>query len=233
MSTLSTSSTHKIINIHLHANYDTKTVRRITRRVATDGQNIRKDVTQHFVTFRVNKDKSVTLPPATQKFTNVLSAMLRWNAAKPSAESESDLTTDSHDDPRGWNLLLHIFACDEIPDQLVKVPAEDLWHLAVVLDKWNIDHNHERVQKFYDAWYTEAAKVHEKVIVKEKVAFMRTLLWPSWYYDHADSFMASTKYLMYYDVGRVEPRNPTKYDVIIMPKRIIREYNQIVPWISR
>lgn len=221
---MSTSNTFQIITVHLNANHEIKTVNKIKKRAATDGQTVHNDVVQHFVTFRVNKEELAALPTATQNFTTVFSAMQRFNRAKPNNESSSDLTLDSHDNSRGWDLLLHIFSCDEIEYRFLKVPSNDLWHLAVVLDKWNVDHKHERVRGFYAAWYKEAAKMHETADTKEKIKFMTTLLWPSWYYDHADSFTASTKYLMYHDTGRVEPHNPTKYDGIRMPQRIIREY---------
>jgi len=223
-STTPASNTHKVITIHLHANYEIKTVRKTKKSVATNGQSIRKDFVQHFVTFRVHKEKFAALPSATEKFTNVLTTMLHFNQANSRYQSQSDLTHGFHDDPRGWDLMLHIFACGEVPARLLKVPASDLWHLAVVLDKWNIDHKDERVQGFYAAWYKEAAKAHENVDTMTRVNFMRTLLWPSWYFDHAEAYMISTKYLVYHDVGHVEPRNPTKYKGIIMPKRIISKF---------
>ena len=57
---------------------------------------------------------------------------------------------------------------------------------------------------------------------KTQVFLSRTLLYPTWRYDHAEGFLKATHYAVYSTEGHVHDYNPTKLYQLHLEKNIIR-----------
>jgi len=125
----------------------------------------------------------------------------------------------------GWKLLLRIFSSDstdEVKTSVTQATLETFWHFAVVCDEWNVNAKDARVTAPFHSWYQAHSKERSSDL-PSKLAFARSLLWPTWYFENSVGFQWATKFLIYNDIGHIEAYNPTKYREIIMPKRVTRE----------
>jgi len=205
------------VTVTFHSNPDLiLEVFSIDKKVLTPGS--RPENVRTTATFHVEKSRLAELPTNNQTKRTPIQAMLKWQ----NASQDKILLDDPHDHARGWALMLHIFNDKDIPIGFLADPPATLWHLAVVCDKWNIDHKDERVRKFFAMWYPEY-QAFKSGDMRERIQAAETLLWPAWYFDHAEAFSKATNFLIYNGTHHIQAHNPTKYSNIIMPGRINRK----------
>jgi hypothetical protein len=181
-----------------------------------------QEVSREGICFHLKREKLSALPPARQTQLTAIQVMLS-STWRESLETHINFEV-SMEELRGTELMLCIFADVEIPSRLLQAPPEYLWHLANALDYWNISEADASVRRFFDLWFQEASKSTEQRRPDELIDYLRTLLWPAWYYDNPHAFWLVTRYLIYHGTGHIEPKNPTRFHEIFLPRNIVGKY---------
>lgn len=211
-----TPSSYRIVVIHDEADLTLNIIGITTR--YDSASRLEQEVDRECVCFQVNRTKLSGLPGALHTKRTAIEIMLS-STWQESMQTEVTFSV-SIDELRGAELLLHIFGDREVPNRLLQVPPEDLWHLAVALNYWNVSQSDVLVRGFFDLWFKEASRSRQQRTDDEVVNYLRTLLWPAWYYDHPAAFLLITRYLIYHSAGHIEAHNPTYYE-IKLPRSIV------------
>jgi len=188
-----------------------------------DKETHEKIVEKHSLKLLTTKTALNALPPYDMTKNTAIGLMLSPRWASSTKTSFNLPGNNGH----GWKLLLEIFSSDrpdDIKSSVIHATLETFWHCAVVCDEWNMNAKDARVKAHFDSWFQTRIKNRSPESVKSERALARSLLWPTWYFENSKGFQWATKFLIYNDIGHVEPYNPTKYREIIMPKRVVREY---------
>jgi hypothetical protein len=189
-------------------------------------RNKEKKTVKHTLKLLVNKEALSTLPASDKRKHTAIEVMLspRWTTSQQAVFTLGD----KNDHGVAWQFMLSIFtptASTALTPEVFassRFTLDTFWHLAVVCDKWNVDAKDERVTAAFVDWYKVHA-IEDSENGPSKLSFAKSLLWPSWYFNHAEAFRWATDNLIYNDVGHINPFNPTKYSNIIIPKRIVRK----------
>ena len=105
-----------------------------------------------------------------------------------------------------WLKVIHKAALD------LTLPFNEMWHLAAAIDYYGLD------VTIFNAWFVAWYDAHNPALLKS-----RTLLFPTWRFDHAEGFARWTSYLAYAVSGHITESNPTKLINYRLPSRLIRE----------
>ena len=128
----------------------------------------------------------------------------RWKEATRSVVSigEGCLTSTAV-----WLQVIHKAAFD------LTLPFKEMSHLVAAIDYYALD-----ITIFY-AWFAAWYDAHNPALLKS-----RTLLFPTWRFDHAEGFARWTSYLAYARSGHITEANPTNLVNYHLPSRLIREW---------
>lgn len=97
-------------------------------------------------------------------------------------------------------LILLSIAHNTVIDEHYKVQVTEMWHLAALCDRWCVDH--PILYKWFGNWY-------ENMPPPKSLDDHRKLLWPTWYLNHAQGFMKSSRYVVYHSAGSAQELTPT------------------------
>lgn len=92
-------------------------------------------------------------------------------------------------------------------------PLTEIWHLVATIDYYDLPGRLFR--PWFASWYSS-----------QNIKQMKPseLLFPTWRFDHAEGFAASTKHLAYSTFGHTRESNPTELYQLHLPPRIICKY---------
>lgn len=130
------------------------------------------------------------------------------------AESEKAVVTLKEDNILNDEILLRVLH-DAPLDNVLKVPIKEMWPLVMAVDKYQVD-----IELFYK-WFAQWYQAMESDLYEENEA--AKLLFPCYTFQHARGFAKATRMLAYGTIGSIEEKNPTKYHMLHLRPRVIRE----------
>lgn len=167
------------------------------------------------VTFKVQKSVLQNLPPARMTGPG---AKTFWQGSLGNNWRQNQDQVNSLgltvDDLKSLEIVLRVHHGTLNDDCVRNVPIEAMWEIANLCSYLNM--NADRMRRWFAEWYAFARKpasTHDH----------RRLLWPCWYYDHAEGFMKSTKYLVYNETKVISDGNPTDLYQWGLPTLVIRK----------
>ena len=84
-----------------------------------------------------------------------------------------------------------------------------------IVDFWQL-----KIEFLYP-WFVKWYKAQRYDPKKFDVLEQRQLLFPCWRFQHAHGFAAATRFLAYNCKSHIEEKNPSEYDNLHLPHRII------------
>ena len=88
--------------------------------------------------------------------------------------------------------------------------------LVAMIKKWEMKIGF--LNSWYGKWYDKQG-FNPKII--EDVLDQRQLLFPCWRFNHAQGFATATQFLTYCSFGHITEDNPSEFDDLHLPHRII------------
>lgn len=103
-----------------------------------------------------------------------------------------------------FNEIFCTGSIDGLPEfyLMLRMNLEDVYYFALFMSKYNIDHHDCRVKKWFREWYDEM------VINTQRVDILERLLFPCWFFDHAEAFLAITRDIPFSALSRIENITP-------------------------
>jgi hypothetical protein len=131
----------------------------------------------------------------------------RVSFSKSFGDTGKDYYEVKEDDPVAltiWLQLLH--GCLDKPKMDAGIAT--VWNLLVVTQKYNFDGHCAELKEWFIAWYAE--NVTKPGTISNILCC--ELLYPCYYFDHAEGFAAITKHLAYNVCGHIEDQMPCGVD---------------------
>lgn len=131
------------------------------------------------------------------------------------------------DDPQESSLVENVDAFELLlrerhgnPDERHKtLKISTVWQVFVVADYYRIQL--KPMKRWFEAWYKANKSPTAKV--EEQLGFASQIFFPASWFDHAEAFATTTKFLMYNGVSHIGHHSPVPIDHAMLQQGINRE----------